>query len=1001
MCIRVMLLWGLGSLAFVALADADEVAIQAGLSPDLAAQTMTVPGGFRVQLAAAEPTIHQPVAFAIDDRGRLWVAEAYTYPQRAAEGEGRDNIVILDDRDDDGVFENRTVFARGLNLVSGLEIGFGGVWVGAAPYLMFIPDANGDDRPDTEPVVLLDGFGYQDTHETLNAFIWGPDGWLYGCHGVFTHSLVGKPGTPDTERIPVNAAVWRYHPTRHEFDVFSRGTSNPWGVDFNDHGHAFITACVIPHLWHVIQGARYQRQGGRHFNPHIYDDIKTIARHRHYVGNIRDHAWWGHEPDPPQDTLAAGGGHAHCGAMIYLGDNWPDVYRNQIFMNNVHGNRVNQDRLFREGSGYADDRATDLLLANDKWFRGINLKYGPDGSVYLIDWYDRNACHRTTSEIWDRTNGRIYNIAFGDPPTSTAHLSTLTDDQLVDLQGSTNDWYVRTARRILQERHGGALKQSASATFHERLWQFVNEGSDVPRRLRAIWALHVTNGLSDDRIDTLLVDTDEYVRSWAIQLALEDRSITDDQRRQFQTLAIEGGSPLVRLYLASALQRLPFQVRRELLPFLVAHVEDNQDHNLPLMIWYGLEPLVTDDVNWALSLSAMSRIDVVSDHIFRRATFDADSLNTMVQWLTTVSSKLQERALDQMLIAFDERVDVAKPSVWDGVYATLSVSPKGSIRERATLVALVFGDQSELPRLRDLLKDPQAPLEDRRIALQTLVRGRDAQAATAFQAALRTVELRGLALRALGNIEHRRTPQVVLDLFDELDESERRDAIATLTSRKSYAHDLLDRIATGRVPRTALHAYNIRQLLSFKDDGVRRRLEQIWGEISDPSDDKLARISELKRSCDVQRLADADQRQGRQLFQEHCANCHRLFGVGGEVGPDITGSNRANLDYILHNVVDPNAVVAREYLMTLFELRDGRLVSGLVQRESDSAVTVQTLTEIVVIAKRDIENRTLSRLSMMPEGLLDRLTDEQVRQLVAYLASPTQVPMPTVDDTSK
>ncbi len=234
----------------------------AGLEPDEAAAAITVPEGFAAKLAAGEPMIHQPIAMTFDHRGRLWVAEAHTYPIRAPEGEGEDKIIILEDTDQDGDFDHRTVFIEGLNLVSGLEVGFGGVWVGAAPYLMFIPDRDGDDKPDGEPQILLDGFGYHDTHETLNAFIWGPDGWLYGCHGVFTHSKVGKPGTKDEDRTPLNCGVWRYHPTRHEFDVFARGTSNPWGVDFNDYGQAFITACVIPHMYHIIQGARYQRQGG-------------------------------------------------------------------------------------------------------------------------------------------------------------------------------------------------------------------------------------------------------------------------------------------------------------------------------------------------------------------------------------------------------------------------------------------------------------------------------------------------------------------------------------------------------------------------------------------------------------------------------------------------------------------------------------------------------------------------------------------------------------------
>src|SRR5207248_1335682 len=220
----------------------------AGLSPDQAAKEMTLPPGFKATLFAGEPDVKQPIAFAIDDRGRVWVAEAYTYPVRAPEGQGKDRILVFEDTNGDGKFDRRTVFMEGLNLVSGLEVGFGGVWVGAAPYLMYIPIIDGDSpKPGGPPKILLDGWDYQrDTHETLNTFTWGPDGWLYGCHGVFTHSRVGKLGTPEGQRVPINAGIWRYHPTRHVFEVFAHGTSNPWGLDFDEHGQAFCEACVIP-----------------------------------------------------------------------------------------------------------------------------------------------------------------------------------------------------------------------------------------------------------------------------------------------------------------------------------------------------------------------------------------------------------------------------------------------------------------------------------------------------------------------------------------------------------------------------------------------------------------------------------------------------------------------------------------------------------------------------------------------------------------------------------
>ncbi|MFM8214077.1 MAG: PVC-type heme-binding CxxCH protein, partial [Pirellula sp.] len=549
-----------------------------------AAAHMTVPEGFHVQLAAGEPQVHQPVAMALDHRGRLWVAEAYTYPKRAPEGQGIDKIIILEDTNQDGVFDTRKQFIEGLNLVSGLEVGFGGVWVGAAPYLLFIPDADGDDVPDAKPQVLLDGFGYQDTHETLNAFNWGPDGWLYGCHGVFTHSKVGKPGTPDDQRVPMNAAVWRYHPTQHTFEVFAWGTSNPWGVDFNDHGQAFITACVIPHLYHVIQGAHYQRQAGEHFNRYVYSDIKTIADHLHYAGNIGDHAWWGHEPGIQDDTSDAGGGHAHCGGMIYLGDNWPDRYRNHIFFNNIHGNRVNMDRLFRDGSGYVGKHGDDLLLSNDRWFRGINLRTGPDGSVYLIDWYDRNACHRVNPEIWDRTNGRVYNIAYGVPSRQAVDLSKLSDDQLAKFAWHKNDWYVRVSRRLLQERSvDGKLDRNAVADQVQELIA----SQDETRVLRGLWLAHATGLLDDKKLESILEHPSAYAVAWAIQLLCEDKKVDSSILARFSQLASSNKTdPLVRLYLASAINRLELDQRWEIAQGLVSHEGDNKDKNIPLVAWY-------------------------------------------------------------------------------------------------------------------------------------------------------------------------------------------------------------------------------------------------------------------------------------------------------------------------------------------------------------------------------------------------------------------------------
>lgn len=974
--------------------------LKSGLLPDEAAKQMTVPPGFRVELAAGEPVVHQPIGFTIDHRGRLWVAEAYNYPLRAPEGQGRDKIIILEDTNQDGTLDSRKEFISGLNLVSGIEVGFGGVWVGAAPYLLFIPDRDGDDRPDGEPQVLLDGFGYQDTHETLNAFIWGPDGWLYGCHGVFTHSRVGTPGTPDEQRVPMNAAVWRYHPTRHEFDVFARGTSNPWGVDFNDHGQAFITACVIPHLWHIVQGARYQRQGGQHFNPYLYDDIKTIADHSHYTGNIRDSAWWGHEPELSDSVSIAGGGHAHCGAMIYLGNNWPSEFRNSIYFNNVHGNRVNNDVLERRGSGYVGHHGADFLMANDKWYRGINLKSGPDGTVHLIDWYDKNACHRTNPDIWDRSNGRIYRVRYGNAKPLQIDLSTLSDFELAKLQQHANEWHVRTSRRLLQERStSGSLEANAIAELERQA------SSDLasPQRLRALWTLHATGQLTQSRLDAMFDDTDEYVRAWAVQFAVPEvlpgqmaRAVPKHVHSRLLDHSSDKAA-IVRLYVASALQRIPLEQRWAVAEQLTAHAEDADDHNLPLMIWYGVEPLVPSDVERAMALAQSCKIPQITKYIVRRASASADSLQQVIAAIPSASSARSHLILDEVLNAFEGRVDVAMPSSWNDAYTHLLKSDDTKLRDKADRIAVILGDKRILPRMRGVLSDNSQPLKRRQQAFDVLVRGRDPQAGAAFIAVLDVPELRGGAIRALAAYQNNAIPNALLSRYAKLPPAEQRDAIGTLTSRPEFVRALLDAIESNVVPRTDVHAYHVRQIQSFNNQEIMERLGRVWGTIREASADKKQVIAEYRQKFTPEVLAEADTSHGRIVFNKTCAACHRLFGHGANIGPDITGSNRANLDYILENLIDPSAVVSQDYRMSTLELEDGRVITGLIEKTTDSAYTVRTVNDVLLIAKSEVEFKTLSPLSLMPEGQLGQLDADAARDLIAYLASPSQVPLPKID----
>ncbi len=580
----------------------------AGLSPEEAAKEMVLPPGFSAKLFAGEPDVKQPIAFAIDDRGRLWVAEAYTYPRRAPEGQGQDRILIFEDANGDGRFDKQTVFAENLNLVSGLEVGFGGVWVGAAPNLMFIPDRNGDDKPDGPPEVLLDGWAYQDTHETLNTFTWGPDGWLYGCHGIFTHSNVGKPGAPDSERAKINGGIWRYHPIQHRFEVFAEGTSNPWGIDFDANGQAFIEACVIPHLFHIVQGARYTRQAGQHFNPYTYDDIRTVADHLHYRGNQ-----WNDNDRSSSGSL--GGGHAHAGMLVYQGRSWPEQYWGKLFMNNIHGSRINMDVPERSGSSFVCRHGADLINFNDTWSQIINLQSDQDGSVYMIDWYDKNQCHHNDVNGHDRTNGRIFKIVYNNQKFTPVDLSKKSDAELVDLQLNPNEWYVRHARRLLQERAARHALQNGTVA---RLETMLQKNSDPSRQLRALWALDATGELKETTALAALSNPSEYIRGWAIQFLAETKNPSDSALKEFVHLAKTDPSPVVRLYLAAALQRTPVEKRWNVLTGLVAHAEDANDHNLPLMYWYAAEPGVGKDSSHAIILLSQSKIPRVREFITRR-----------------------------------------------------------------------------------------------------------------------------------------------------------------------------------------------------------------------------------------------------------------------------------------------------------------------------------------------------------------------------------------------
>ena len=664
------------------------------LPPAEAAAGFRAPSGFHVAAFASEPDVQNPIAMAWDRRGRLWIAENYTYSDATDRFDlrHRDRVIIFEDADADGRFDRRTVFTDDVQMLASVELGFGGAWLLCPPRLLFVPDRNGDDVPDGPAEVVLDGFSVavENHHTFANGLKWGPDGWLYGRCGASSPGQVGIPGTPDALRIPLRGGLWRFHPLRKRFEVLAHGTTNPWGHDWNALGEAFFINTVNGHLWHLIPGSHLVRPHTIEPNPRAYALIDQHADHWHW-DNSRP-LTYGSKVGP--DDGRRGGGHAHSGLMIYLADQWPRDYRGKLLTLNFHGRRTNVERLERAGSGYIGRHEPDILFAADPWFRGIDLGYGPDGGVFLLDWSDTGECH--DHEGVHRTSGRIYKVTYGKPShVAVGDLSKLGEHALADLHRHTNEWFVRQARRVLADRaaRGEPLPEARKA-----LRTLFNEDKDPVHKLRGLWSLYVIGAADSQFLLTLLDHEHESVRAWAIRLLTDDLPLdtifTDrigpdgnpspDLLAKLTAMARDDSSGLVRLVLASTLQRLPVNRRIPLARALLSHTEDAHDHNLPSLIWTGLIPVAATDPESLAALTADCRIPEVVGLIARRLGEDIesrpDAVNALLRIAATRPIDVQSQVVSGLAAALAGWRKARKPSGWDAFQSQLATKSDAGLR---------------------------------------------------------------------------------------------------------------------------------------------------------------------------------------------------------------------------------------------------------------------------------------------------------------------------------
>lgn len=903
-----------------------------------AAKTAVLPEGFRLEVFASEPEVRQPIGITFDEKGRLWVAECYTFAEnpRRWDLELNDRVTILEDTNGDGKSDKRTIFWDQGKRLTSVAVGHGGVWVTCAPQLLFIPDADGDLVPDGEPVVMLDGFDAETIgHNIVNGLKWGPDGWLYGRHGITSTSYIGAPGTPEKDRIAMNCAIWRFHPVRKTFEVFCHGGTNPWGLDWNEDGQMFYTNTVIGHLWHAIPGAYYERMFGAHLNPLAYE----------YIGHTADHYHWDKGSEKWSDiregisdkTSELGGGHAHMGCLIYQGGVWPKEYHGKLFTCNLHGRRINMDILEREGNGYVGKHGKDFLMMKDPWFRGLDLITGPDGQVWMNDWSDTGECH--DNDGIHRSSGRIYRIVYDGPEKG---------------QPTTGrpEWSRRSTR------------QTPVSIDVLRLSESANEA---------------------DRVKALRWATENWIPG---SDKIESQSNPAKQRPNLSELAKTDESGLVRLELASALQRIPYDDRWSVASALCAHGEDATDRQQSLMIWYGIAEAVSKHPDEAVKLALASKLPTVTRLITRRLAEDLEKTPGPVNDLLSRASAENRlpilRGLNEGLKGWSK---ATKPAAWD------TIAKSGGDEETQTLIrelSVVFGDGRARDELLAIAANAEGDPGARRAAVTNLVRNPTPDLLPKLKEWTNDRILAREAILGLANYDDPEVPDRVLNQW-------KRDAVLrpavmdTLVSRVSYAKVLLDRIAKQELPREAITPFHARQVQSLNDESLTKQLGEVWGEVRDTPEALKAEIADWKKLLTPEVIAKADPVKGKATFTALCGACHKLYGEGGAIGPDLTGSDRHNLDYLLGNIVNPNEVVPADYLLTVFTLKDGRVVSGVVPEQNEKTVTVQTPVERLTIPADTITKRESMPVSLMPEGLLKTMDEATVKDLIAYLMTKAPV----------
>ncbi len=972
-------------------------------SPQDAVGAFQVSADLEVELVLSEPNITQPVFFNFDERGRMWVMNYRQYPYPAGlkmvsrdrfwrvvydkvpvappnHVRGADQITIHEDTDGDGVFDTQKIFVDGLNIATSFARGRGGVFVLNPPYLLYYPDVDQDDVPDGDPEVLLEGFGIQDTHSCANSLRWGPDGWLYACQGSTVTGNIRKPGE---ERVihSLGQLVWRYHPERRIYEIFAEGGGNAFGLEFDAKGRVYSGHNGgDTRGFHYVQGGYYQ---------------KGFAKH----GPLSNPFAFGYFPMMKHEQVSR---FVH-NFVIYQSDHLPEKYHGNLFGVEPLQGQLVRSKISPDGSSFKTTDIERPVQTKDVWFRPVDIKTGPDGAIYFADFYEPLISHRDhyAGNI-DKSNGRIYRLKAKDKALSApTDLSELTSRQLVERLRSPNKWQRQTVLRLIYDRRDPAILDELRALLLD---------ADPQVALEARWALHA---YVDQVNDSLLGlnHPDPLVQAWSIRLSTEVVDSTvgmNDQKkdRLVDTLAQIGRTTTnahVASQLASSAKRLPPAARLPVLFSLLDQAAAGDfvsDIHIPLLIWWALEAQCTEAPE--LLLEALAD----SPEVFQTAMFQQHITEKLMRRFAQSGKRedlkycarllnlpVNDATRKQLIAGFEQAFrgrSVAR--LPDELTESLGKWGGGSLAFR-----MRRKDHDALLKAYEVVADKNADLQTRIEIVETLGQINEESCIPILKSAIQ-LEYPGFQAAVLTAMQAFDDPELaksILEQYPDFAPEEQAIAQSVLSSRKTWSALWLEEVEKQQFDADAIPLEIVRKLTIHDDPVIKELVSKHWPNLEGISSEQMvATVARVQAALAVVDRPESDAKMktdpihGRQLFQLHCGKCHLMFGEGEFIGPDLTTYNRTDLNHMLANIVNPSAEIREGFENFKVLTLDGQLLTGFIADEDNQVIVIRGADgQSVTVSKDDIEDMSAQKKSLMPDGLLDKLTDQELRDLFAFLRS--------------